>query len=245
MRRINVLAIAVTIIAIFGVLMFIFGGQTISKAIGRELFGMTYQFLLVVVLGSGVSVTFQMITRAEDMRERRRELQRQLHELLVSGYNDAKRARRLLKARARVGNDSIDAAVYDEQLEALSNAQLAIELATRRVEINRMLFENADALVAALRAVENYVNTVVDEWEAVRPRLKPDDHIDAVQLPELVMFLRSPSESPPFREGFKKPFDLALRLMEKALVSAEETSYKPPAPSSAKAAQEPGWREAG
>lgn len=242
MRRIYVLAIAVTFLSVAGVVAFIIGGEAISNAIGNQLFVMTYQFMLVVVLGSGVSVTFQMISRAEDVRERRRELQRQLHDLLVCGYNDAKRARRLLKARARIGSatPAIDAAVYDAQLEALSSAQLSIELATRRVEMNRPFFSDADVLVESLRRVAKYLNTIIDEWEDALPRLKSLDRINASDLPQLEVFLRPPAESLLFFEGFKKPFDLALRLLEKALVSVSETSYRPPAPRSANAAHEPG-----
>jgi len=208
-----------TLAAAFGVGVFIVYGEDITALIGGEIFAMTYQFLLLIVLGSGVSVMFQAVTYSRELRERSRRLQREIHLALVSGYNDAKRTRRLLRARGRCdAQGGISAAEYDRHLEALSDAQLSIELATRRIEFNRTLFVRDTQLVNALEIVGKYLNGVVDEWEDVRPTLSPaSGGLQLADLPELATFLSTPDLAPRFRCGFKEPFDHALALLEEAL----------------------------
>lgn len=227
-RRFEVIPLTVTLLAAAGVWTFLVVGESIKDRLGEDLAGMTYQFLLIIVLGSGVSVLFQTVAYGREMRERRRTLQREIHDSLVSGYNDAKRARRLLRARARASSgdsrshagNTIDAAEYDRQLEALSSAQLSLELAMRRVVMNRTFFAHHAELIAALRMVTNYLNAIIDEWEDMRPRLISSGAIFTISdLPELDAFLRHYASAPRFREGFKKPFDDALELLEKALVA--------------------------
>jgi hypothetical protein len=222
-RRTEILPSFVTLLAATGVCLFIVLGKPISERVGLGVFNATYQFLLVAVLGSGVSMLFQAIAHARDARERGRTLQREIHVALVCGYNDAKRARRLLRARSRstaAAADAIDAAEYETQLEALSSAQLSIELATRRVELNRSLFPQPDALVKALRAVGDYLNTIVDEWEDTRPRTSAaQEPLVIANLPRLDGFLRHWKHSPEFADGFKRPFDTVLALLERALAN--------------------------
>jgi len=212
-----------TIVAAAGVGMFILQGEIITAQIGSELFVMTYQFLLLIVLGSGVGVIFQAITHHRELRERGRRLQREIHLALVCGYNDAKRARRLLRARGRRDPDGgISASEYDTHLQSLSDAQLAIELATRRIEFNRALFIGEERLVKSLDLVGKYLNRVVDEWEDARPRIFTNvvsAELRLRDLPELDMFLRSPNLASAFRTGFKEPFDEALELLEESLRS--------------------------
>lgn len=226
-RRLEVVPLIITALAIGAVGLFIVRGQSVEQRVGGQVFALTYEFLLSVVIGSGVSVLFQTISYARELRDRRRSLQREIHQSLVAGYNDAKKARRLLRARARSAVHApdavgcgIDAAAYDEQMEALSEAQLSIELATRRIEFNRTLFHRAPDLLAAMKAVGKYLNTVIDEWEDVRPlvsdRRAP---LTLARVPCLDAFLRDYRESPAFRDGFKVPFDDALRLLEEALLS--------------------------
>ena len=220
LRWLEMLPIFITMVAVLFVLMFLFRGERVAARIGPEVFTQTYQFLLMIVIGSGVSVLFQSVSYAREARERRRTLQREIHQCLVTGYNDAKRARRLLLARARHVNGgeamSIHANEYDHQMEALSSAQLAIELTTRRVALNRNLFPD-DELRQCLHAVGDYLNGIIDEWEYTKPSLAEPLVLSLAQLSELDAFLKPPSASARFRDGFKIPFDRALRLMEQAI----------------------------
>jgi hypothetical protein len=226
-RRLEVVPLVVTALAIIAVSILIVREQSVTNRIGNEVFALTYEFFLTVVIGSGVSVLFQTISYARELRDRRRALQREIHQALVTGYNDAKKARRLLRARARNAPRApdgvgcgIDAAEYDVQMEALSTAQLSIELATRRIEVNRALFYRAPELLVAMNDVGKYLNTVIDEWEDVRPLLH-ETHapLTMARVPCLDAFLRDYRESALFRDGFKLPFDDALRLIEEALLA--------------------------
>ena len=223
-RRLELIPLLLTSLAVICAAMFILMGKRIETRIGTELFTSTYEFLLVVVIGSGVSVLFQAVSYARDARERRRTLQRDIHDTLIAGYNDAKRARRLLRARARVIDHTspalLDAGEYDRQMEAISSAQLAIELATRRIQMNRTIFPKRDDLIASLTTVGKYLNGVIDEWEDVRPAAV-DGHRPLISgsVPELTAFLQHFKDSPRFHQGFKIPFDRVLELLEQALVS--------------------------
>jgi hypothetical protein len=218
-RKSEILPATVMLLAAAGACLFILCSASITARVGTGIFNATYQFLLVVVLGSGVTAVFQTLAQARDARERRKTLQREIHGALITGYNDAKRVRRLLRARARSGVDAniIDRGEYDTQLEALSSAQLSIEFATRRIELNRTVFPHAEDLRAALKAVGAYLNTIVDEWEDLRPKSAAATPFIITTLPALDAFLRHYNDSPAFRDGFKKPFDIALRLIEEAL----------------------------
>lgn len=215
-RRIEIIPAMLMLLALAGVCAFLLLGPQLSAHMAPAVFSTTYQFLVTAVLGAGVSVLFQSVTQARDVRERRRTLQREIHAALVAGYNDVKRARRLLRARARSSAATV-AREYDTQLEAVSSAQLAIELATRRVELNRTLFPNQEQLLVSLNTVCKYVNSVVDEWEDARPRIASDATSVSVELPVLDAFLTDWRTSPQFRDGFKMPFDFALRMLEQAL----------------------------
>jgi hypothetical protein len=225
-RKVEIFPLLLTALAVIGVWMFLFIGKPLIAHMGTELFTLTYEFLLMIVIGSGVSVLFQTIGYGRDARDRRRTLQRELHQGLVSGYNEAKRARRLLRARGRANsvpdstNPTINAAEYDRQLEALSSAQLSIELAIRRIEVNRNMFPRHDELLRALTTVGKYLNSIIDEWEEIRPTItEARASLPMAVLPELDAFIRHYADSPRFRDGFKIPFDEALRLLENALVS--------------------------
>jgi hypothetical protein len=225
-RRYEVFPLLLTALAVIGVWMFLFLGKPLIAHLGTELFTLTYEFLLMIVIGSGVSVLFQTVSHGREVRDRHRVLQRELHQELVSGYNDAKRARRLLRARGRAANGAahpalgMNAAEYDRQLEALSSAQLSIELAVRRIEMNRSLFPRHADLLRALTTVGKYLNSIIDEWEEIRPTLtKSRTPLLMTSLPELHAFIQHYADSPRFREGFKNPFDQALRLLEQALAS--------------------------
>lgn len=219
--RAEILPALLMLLAASGVCSFIVLGKSISEHIGAGVFNATYEFLLVAVLGSGVSVLFQAGSHVRAARERREKLQREIHLALVTGYNDAKRARRLLRARARTRRGEtyiIDPSEYERQLEALSSAQLSIELATRRIELNRSAFPESGELLRALHAVCEYLNSVVDEWEDIRSQ-SCDSHatLHMAQLPRLEAFLLHYQQSPEFRDGFKIPFDTVLILLERGL----------------------------
>lgn len=221
--RVQTVPIVVTILAIAGSAICIVAAPVVREYLDDEVFKLTYQFLLIVVLGAGVSASFQAISFAREARERRRAFQREVHDGLVTGYNDAKRARRLLRARARVNIDPETSArydilfkQYDRQLEALSGAQLSIEFAIRRIEVNRLLFYHADDIVASLKVVEKYLNEVIDEWEETGPKAKTlgPVKLTSAELPNLEDFLRHYHPAARFPSHFKEPFKKALRLIE-------------------------------
>jgi len=56
----NVITIAVIVAAIAGIMAFIFYGASIKFKLDADVFRLTYQFLLLVVLGGAVSLIFNI-----------------------------------------------------------------------------------------------------------------------------------------------------------------------------------------
>lgn len=224
-RAIELVPLVVTGLGVAAVSVYIRSPEVLRAQLEPEVFKLTYQFLLVVVLGSAVSLSFQAVAVGRDAREKRRTMQREIHDALVQAYNDAKHARRLLRARARIGGNGPDPAAhprvvydeYDKQLEAVSRAQLSIELVIRRISFNKRSFRRAGAIVDHLRTVEKYLNTVIDEWEDVGRKSRRSPQLTIEKLPALDDFLRHYDDSAKFGQDFKNAFAAALQLLEQAL----------------------------
>lgn len=215
----------ITVCAVAAVVTFIRTPEVVrARLVDPEVFKLTYQFLLIVVLGSAVTVSFQAVAVARDAREKRRTMQREIHDALVQAYNDAKQARRLLRASVSSGephsvnNSRVVFRQYDKQLEAVSRAQLGIELVIRRIRFNHTSFKRSDEIVGHLKTVEKYLNRVIDEWEEVRRNSDTDPpQVVVSELPALDDFLRHYDESAVFGREFKESFAAALQLLEQAV----------------------------
>ncbi len=119
-----------------GVLVFIVYGKDFADKITSDVFKLTYQFLLIGVLGGAVSFVYREFQRERAARdeERLRESERRITELsqlqeisteLISAYNGAKKIRRLLLAQAIRGRrgeptQTVLAQPYEEQLQRLA-----------------------------------------------------------------------------------------------------------------------------
>jgi hypothetical protein len=224
-RLVEFIPLLVTALAVAAIMVFVQKPQAMHARLDPEVFKLSYQFLLIVVLGSAVTLSFQAIAVGRDARDKRRSMQREIHDALVEAYNDAKHARRLLRARARTGGNGADPSVdprldvdeYDGQMEAVSRAQLGIELVIRRIKFNSRSFRRAKEITTHLGIVEKYLNQVIDEWEDVRVQSRRSPRLTVHSLPALDDFLRHYDHSARFRLEFKVPFASALQLLERAL----------------------------
>lgn len=161
---------------LIGVLLFLIFGSQIKRHVEEKVFDSTYQFFLITIVGGGVSLVYEAYRRERELRERQKEIQRNLRSNLISSFNSAKQVRRLLRARAvRIDSDAGKELVlgreYSKQLDKLIDAQLSFELAVHVVKSEPGLFEGASSgdtaldLAAKLESVEDYLNEIITEYE--------------------------------------------------------------------------------
>jgi hypothetical protein len=152
----------------------VFQNEAVTRMVGAEAYKIFLQFILVAVIGGGVSLVYQAVNRDADLRTERiqrdeeralvlRESRRRYPRDLVEQYNAVKRARRMLRAQALTYQPGaterrVRVVKYDEFLQAVLDAQLSPEAVAHIVRADDKLFPTKGALTASLRPAEGYEN---------------------------------------------------------------------------------------
>jgi hypothetical protein len=110
------------------------------------------------------------------LAENRDEFLRGLLTRTMAGYANAKRARRLLRARGLTvpypatldGSGDVLLEAYDQQLERVNDAQLEFEDVIKEIGNNRGAFSQPQQLIDALSAMEQYLGALISEYEKNR-----------------------------------------------------------------------------
>jgi hypothetical protein len=184
MKSTRTLITIATVVAIIVVAVFIGWPKPIKDRLDGEVFKLTYEFFLIVVLGGALSLLYKRLEdeRKKDaakdewrrtQRDSERNLQRELRTEVVRAYHNAKKIRRLLRAKAREYlPDTVTTILhpdpYNQQMELLIDTQLEFEFFVDRVRSNPGLFSGAANLLTNLEKVERYLNQLVGEYEDSR-----------------------------------------------------------------------------
>jgi len=151
------------------------------------------QLGVVSILGTGVSILVfkyqserQQFDRdreheralAEHEQERQRKHIEYREDLLkatlaktMASYNSVKKARRLLRARAIIVQDSADYVwldPYDTYIDIINESQLDFENLVRDVEMSEPAFSSPRELIQALRTMERFLGKMLKEYETFR-----------------------------------------------------------------------------
>jgi hypothetical protein len=209
----------IVVLAVGGVVAFLVWGALIKTTIDEELFRLSYQFLLIVVIGGALSLLYQQFSAERALDERRIALLRQIHSELLTAFNVAKRARRALRAHvgSAITQDSrLIAEQYDEQMDRITDAQLTFELYAKRAE-DGLWFERGNALAGQLRSIEKYLGEIGKEYEKKRNSFAgmPSSKLLS-ELPVLAEFIGPYKDADNFKKRFKVPFREALSELVKA-----------------------------
>jgi len=202
---------------------FLLFGSEIRARLDDDVFKMTYQFLLLVVIGGGVTGVYGRLDRRRDKRDRERETVRVVRTELANAYNQAKCIRRVLRARAIAvspDGDTVLGAVYDKQMQLLNDAQLAFEDMIRDVSDGTTVSGDAlRTLTAEMETGEKYLHDVIAGWERLyrtfegEPKHKPLAH-----LPELSAFIATSSD--PFFTRFQQPARRVLATLNQQIAAS-------------------------
>jgi hypothetical protein len=181
-------------VALLGVVGFLVYGKSLSVYFETKVFELTYQFLLLIVLGGAVSLLFREHVREREVKDEERMHKqeeadarqvreqeasnakqarlREMYSDLLVAYNKAKKVRRVLRARAiklePAGTSQriqvILGSEYDAHMSDLIDAQLTFETYAKLAEDRLLWFEEAGALAGPLRNIEGYLNKIIKEY---------------------------------------------------------------------------------
>jgi len=235
---------ACTLSAFLIVLAFLLFPCFFKSRLDPEIFKLTYQFLLVTVLGGGISYLFALNLKvregiakanenAEIERKQEKKIQRDFYHDFVESFNNVKKIRRYLRARARKENDNkifINLKVYDELMKELTMAQLKFEFFCKEVEFNPTIFNCKDnELLRDLNLIEDYLNKIIEEYEQGYKRqpnaYSVDEEFIAVELlTKLKEFIDPYHESKEFKLKFKETSENISRCIFNLLFSSAGSS---------------------
>jgi hypothetical protein len=223
-------AIALAVVAVAALM---FYHKEVATSLGDDIFGLTYQFLLLVVIGGAVTLLFSQYsreqTREQERRAEERAIQREFHADLIQTYNAAKRIKRLLQARARSISRNeegeevtvIEKAPYDEQMQALIAIQLQFESLADEAKSNPDLFsgiEELKDLPSYLKNMGEYLHCIVNEYEDSYRLFSSDSLLAIEKLPELREFISTPHHKERITK-FRDPAYKAIAGLQKLLTS--------------------------
>jgi hypothetical protein len=229
--------------SVIGVLAFIAFPELLKPRMDPKIFELSYEFLLVTVIGGVVSLVYKQFEAERAQREKQLEMERvrrdaerklraDLHADVVRAYNSAKKIRRVLRATAiERSPDAADPRVhpgpYNEQMQALIDTQLDFEAFVHRVRSNPTLYAAAPSLKAALTRVEDYLSKIVTEYEGSFGVFKT-----YVGSPPLSQFPRlsdlvGPYENSLFSAEFKQPFLSAISDLESRISNPDAVQDEP------------------
>jgi hypothetical protein len=236
MKQTRTLITIATILALIGVVAFICWPKPLKHFLDYEIFKLTYQFLLIVVVGGAISLLYKQLETEREQAEKQKEqqtaqregdrnLQRELRTELVRAYHGAKKIRRLLRAKAAeyipgTVSTVIHAEPYNEQMELLVDTQLDFEFFVDRIQNNPKLFSGAPTLATDIKTVESYLNQIIGEYEGSRGLFAQHKGTPPLSsLKFLQGFIGPYKLAASFKSEFKAPFQNAVAQLETLLTT--------------------------
>ncbi|WIM93139.1 hypothetical protein ACTOB_005106 [Actinoplanes oblitus] len=181
------------------------------------------------MLGGLVSLLYQAFNRQAELRDQRAKAiretrQRYLNEL-ITAYHTVKRVRRLLRAQALThaaapADRRLRVGRYDELLQSVLDAQLSIEAMVRDARAEGGTLSSVPGLAASLRSAENYLRSLITEYEQSMPAAL--DGGDTMTVPAgIAAFIGPYREAPLFRDEFVVPAQIAMAAIERLIATPE------------------------
>lgn len=234
-RRLTATTVVVVLLGLASSALLVLRHDAATQALGLEAYKIILQFLLVVVLGGGVTLVFQAFNREAELKAQRtrqeeeralilREARQRYLRELVEQYNVVKRARRMLRAQALVNQPGqarhrVRMVKYDELLQAILDAQLSLETMRHVVRADDELFPVHGELSAYLKTAGSCLRSLITEYEAFLPGVQAGvTEVELAKLPKLADLIGPYEDSREFRELFVHPVHRALALMQHQVI---------------------------
>jgi hypothetical protein len=203
--------IAFVFLAMAGAAAFIIWRSSVEAYLGSEIFKLSYQFLLITIVGGAVSALYKKFQADRDERAAGRSLQREFLSESVRTYNAAKKARRLLRAKA-IESGAVHRDAYDNQMQDLMDAQLGFESFVERVEASPALYPG---LKNDFKVMEEYLDEILDEYSKNLFKFSGSPPtLPLKSLSQLEKFVASYTTGSAFDTKFKRPFDRVTTALQ-------------------------------
>ena len=230
MRKPILIISLLTALSVLAVAVFLIWSTELEGLIGKNTFQKTYSFLLVVVIGGSISLVYKEYERDRQSKQQDLILIREFYDAIIGVYNDAKRIRRLVRARALINlsNSQLKSTIYvskyeyDEYMQQLNGIQLTIELMIHQMQGAPDLYGNDIGLKQSLSKMKNYLRKVLNEYEqSLRTFCVEDQRVPLAQLEILQQFIGTAvgDEYMDFMVGFVEPASHALNSIQKLIRS--------------------------
>jgi len=188
LATIAVCALVTIVGLLIAAIMLIDRGTTSYQALGFKILEVLTQTVAVTVAG-GLLVQAYLKWHSRELAIN--DFRRAILDGLIRDYMDVKRIRRLLRAaaeHAQGGTDSnpwthLSVLAYDKYLTELNASELSLEVLCRRVEAFASVFPDARSLAEGIRAMHDYLDEVVSEFERHRSFKKTSS--DLLQICDL------------------------------------------------------------
>jgi len=218
MRKIIVVFLLIVSFATILVWLLITSANKEARDLGKELGKLTGQVTLVAVMGG---IIVQEYERRRKQSEAVNEFRKTVLRNLVHAYAGAKKIRRLLRTRCRCryGQQAdevvieIPRLVYDEQMGSLSETQLELEMLVHELNTFSGAFDKRNLIRRSVKKMEEYLRTVVTEYEVYLRNMEEDEYVSLDQLARLSDFFHGRKRSF-FRRNFTGTFYSALSLIQ-------------------------------
>ena|SRR5215213_3674438 len=188
---------------------------------GFEFIKLLAQFLFVGVIGVIISVLVQNYYRERERNILINGFRKDILNDLIRTYSDIKKARRIIRA-SRLDNDKLVYKNYDEQLRAVIDAQLALEIIYSKVEMFPVYFGKNEktAIRDNITKMEKYLSNLIKEYEKSLLALGNEpDVLPLASLPVLNGVLQRTKDNESIRQQFFDPYSAAVKEIRSQIFS--------------------------
>jgi hypothetical protein len=218
MLRLIVVFTSILASAVIIVWLLITSARQDVRELGKELGKLTGQVALVTVIGG---VLVQEYNRRREQTAALNEFRKSVLKSLVRSYADAKASRRLLRAKCRVRRASSEMPVvvelpriaYEERMGSLNDTQLELEILIHDLNTFSGAFVERNEIRKLVGKMENYLNTLISEYEHALREASGEDCVQLDRLPRLGDFIHGRKDSL-FRKNFTSSFHKALSMIQ-------------------------------
>lgn len=227
--------ILILVITLLGTAVLVFRGNELAQNLQSDVFKLLAQLILISGIGGIGSFALAEFTRTRERRQQVQDLRRKAFSDLVESYHEAKRLRRLLRAKAvRMGSSStkdiVDRDQYDSLLQRLNDVQLQWEFYVRYAKGNPDIYDAAGPkLVANLGPAEKFLGKVISEWEEKLATFSGEPPVQRLaELPKLAQFIDEADKG--FGPSVAEPIQNALISLAETITKVYEfstVSYQP------------------
>lgn len=199
-----------------------------------ETYKILLQFISIAIFAQIIALLIANHSRKREEAIAKDGLQREIIACLNKNFTECKKLRRTLRAKSEKNRDDslpkiVKCSIYDEACSTINDIQLSLEVICKDIEASQALFINYKKLYGNVLAMEEYLNGIVDEFEAPAPKTERNPPVfHYTDLPR-IFDLVGPYKTSSFRNSFVHTYYKALDELKSGLLYiGKNQSFKRP-----------------